>query len=1480
MANLSDSDLLLVNRSNKSYKVTGAELKDYYVEQPTISSVVLTEKEDLGADRFNEQSFISTVTSDLGRPPAEMSIRGIVNAQIIDKLQTSAITDVTETTGNWTAGGSSGNGAPWTSVTYGDGVFVAVREDGFPNQAATSTDGINWTYQSVSTSSKWRGLTYGNGVFIAVSNSGNSGNNILRSDDGGQTWTAINSGRVGSWSDTAYDGKGTFVKVATSGNFRACFSTNQGYAPWGLATFSNGGKPSLQAVTYGNGIFVAVGPGGTIYTSSNGTVWDDRSAGAPNTRNWNSITYGNGKFVAVSGNGPGQVMWSTDGISWTAVESPEAISYRSVTYAAGLYVAVAQVGQADQKGCMVSTDAINWTATDAIYDSPTQWESVTYGKGKYVAVAYYGNTNTMHATTAGATLKQLTFADNKDLSLFRDGDDVVQENGGAAGTVATTNAVNSTMWFKTSTGTWANGQTVIGPPRPLTTSEITNVQNTEGSWREPTRTQSSPYLAFAYGESDTGVKGWSAVGGTTVNSAYWSRDGEDFTQGTLSDIDPRAVAYGNGTMIAVGVRGAKIRISINTGQIYGAITTPPSGMGNLQGVCYGDNKFVAVGAAGTDKAFYSNADGTVWYNSNTTHNGIWQSVTYGDGKFVAVSSGGTYSAMYSENGETWLLPDDAPSSPGWMSVAHGNGRFVAVSPSRSTRLMWSDDGISWTDQESLLDDYEALHVGFADGIFVAAGGNHILVSVDGISWTLSNTFASGNFKGGGLAENGYYVVGTGTPKMVYSPTGAGDKSTLTFADDAKLANFRPMDPVDQDNENASGIVQSIDVAAKSMTLFGSEGAWSANTGNFVVGPNRASTKEAQLFCKLNNSLELIDLQETNPGYTKYTGTTPTIKFPYYLPNGQAVDNTLLPGSSIYTQVKADNLATPAVTKKSNTVTPASTCIAGPIETAPIASIGTLDGGWNALTTSSGLEQINYLDIAYGDGRFVAVAYAGTNKVAVSEDGLTWQTKGTSNGVSNNTWASVAYGNGRFVAVENNSSFNRVIYSDDGGDNWTASTMANNGRWGAVEYGADRFVACDNGSGTSRVNYSIDGKTWNAVGVGDGVPNFSWWGLCYGQGKWIVVGGTRILYSDDSTATKFTDLGAAGTPVLSGVYLKDVAYGAGKFVAVEQNKIRGAIYSDDGITWQAANGVDLGTKWVGITYAAGLFVAVGELEGANRSMYSADGINWTANSTAPVNNWQAVAYGDEKFVAIANGGTQMGMWSYTGAGDLPLLTFENERGLSELNSGDNLIQENAAASGVAAVIDADQRTMSVAGTTGTWAVGQTVTGPNRVCPAITFDASDPADVAQFEAIKASFEGYETSKKLHRAGLISRMIVAGFTEQQISAFDLDTADVALNINGYYPLYTTEVLADAAGNGASHSHEIDGVTYYMPDGGVPIYHGSYNEPEDTTSDSTDSSSTDTTDSGSTDSTDSDSTDTTDSDSTDTTDSDDSGSTGQWIF
>ena len=55
---------------------------------------------------------------------------------------------------------------------------------------------------------------------------------------------------------------------------------------------------------------------------------------------------------------------------------------------------------------------------------------------------------------------------------------------------------------------------------------------------------------------------------------------------------------------------------------------------------------------------------------------------------------------------------------------------------------------------------------------------------------------------------------------------------------------------------------------------------------------------------------------------------------------------------------------------------------------------------------------------------------------------------------------------------------------------------------------------------------------------------------------------------------------------------------------------------------------------------------------------------------------------------------------------------------------------------------------------------------------------------------------------------------------------TQEIPQAIDGYFPLYTSEAESDlASDNGESHEHEINGVTYYMPDTGVTLYHGNYN-------------------------------------------------------
>jgi hypothetical protein len=66
------------------------------------------------------------------------------------------------------------------SVTYGNGLFVAVNNIGTGNRVMTSPNGITWTAKTSAADNSWRSVTYGNGLFVAVSLTG-VGNRVMTS---------------------------------------------------------------------------------------------------------------------------------------------------------------------------------------------------------------------------------------------------------------------------------------------------------------------------------------------------------------------------------------------------------------------------------------------------------------------------------------------------------------------------------------------------------------------------------------------------------------------------------------------------------------------------------------------------------------------------------------------------------------------------------------------------------------------------------------------------------------------------------------------------------------------------------------------------------------------------------------------------------------------------------------------------------------------------------------------------------------------------------------------------------------------------------------------------------------------------------------------------------------------------------------------------------------------------------------------------
>ena len=219
----------------------------------------------------------------------------------------------------------------------------------------------------------------------------------------------------------------------------------------------------------------------------------------------------------------------------------------------------------------------------------------------------------------------------------------------------------------------------------------------------------------------------------------------------------------------------------------------------------------------------------------------------------------------------------------------------------------------------------------------------------------------------------------------------------------------------------------------------------------------------------------------------------------------------------------------------------------------------------------------------------------------------------------------------YVAVGD--STDKAGYSLDG-ITWSEVTLPSTGDWQSIAYGVfsnvSRYVAIVR-NGTIAA-YSIDGVNWSSSSIGEGGD---WVGIAYGNAKFVAIsesdsGTTSRAVSSDGGLTWSVGSVATGA--------KAIAFGNGRFVIVEGNFSNSVAWSTDGVTWTVttlpANTDSTESNWYDIAFGNNRFVAIAD--NATMVAYSFNGATWYASTMPSNQDWRKLVYGSGVFLALADG----------------------------------------------------------------------------------------------------------------------------------------------------------------------------------------------------------------------------------------------------
>ena len=329
----------------------------------------------------------------------------------------------------------AGTGGDFYAVASGNGRFVALGGFG---EMFSSTDGVTWQSQEIGFKS-FNAITWSGSQFVAVGFGWLNGFTtaaLAATSADGITWSfrEISTGLVSLWDVAASDSVIAILEYPNK------VLTSPDGIDWTATTLGDAGTAVLKIASDGTG-FVIVDSGGVVFTSPDGDVWTQQAEVLPVTYladlEWDGSRYigvGNRDFVAsadgstwtvenvsvvaqtsfgsvirhggrnIIGGWAGHIFTSPDDTSWTTDYNSSISGSFDVIWHDGQFVVVG-----DNLSIYTSPDGRTWTNRQSPVPQTSWGGSVVWGGGQFLAVAP-GHDNQVLTSPDGITWTSRTVA--------------------------------------------------------------------------------------------------------------------------------------------------------------------------------------------------------------------------------------------------------------------------------------------------------------------------------------------------------------------------------------------------------------------------------------------------------------------------------------------------------------------------------------------------------------------------------------------------------------------------------------------------------------------------------------------------------------------------------------------------------------------------------------------------------------------------------------------------------------------------------------------------------------------------------------------------------------------------------------------------------------------------------------------------------------------------------------------------------------